>query len=539
MLTRRNGIYYYRKAIPQRLRSRAGKREFIVSLRTRDITEALLKAHHAAKQCQQLIDDIESIGRSSVADFKVFRRSKIITETKLDGSVVTTSEKIIDPETIMALTNAGVSADQITLLIQAFLEEKGQVPASTNNDVIKEMRSSITVSDYVNRYITETELKQNNELNLHRRIHLRRLVEILPEYTKIMQVSSVDAAFVRDNLTQLPKHSKAFDRLKFPELLQAALNKDPEYKKVTVTTVERHFETYIQLFDKAIKDKLYMKDNPFKEIEIVKGGAKAKRLERSRKKEAKKTPFTTEDLTTIFSSDLYLNYPNDPLNEGIKFWLPLLGLFTGSRMSQITALYCDDIKIDEESGIPIIDFNENAKDKKGKTDASFRPVPIHPILIKLGIIEYANKVKSYNIANKYGDGPRLFPELKSYYRGSYSKRVEDWFNRDFLIKLGIRNAGDNKTFHGFRSTLLILLKKSGADEFTRNCIIGWTVNDDKANKVVREHYDNETLESLLDALSAIKLPEVFGKILPYPVEQEMNFKRKYCNQWQKGSDKAL
>ena len=534
MLTRRNGIYYYRKAIPQRLRSRAGKREFIVSLRTRDITEALLKAHHAAKQCQQLIDDIESIGRSSVADFKVFRRSKLITETKPDGSVVTTSEKIIDPETIMALTNAGVSADQITLLIQAFLEEKGQLPASTNNDVIKEMRSSITVSDYVNRFITETELKQNKELNLHRKIHLRRLTEILPENIKIIEVSVLDAAQIRDTIKELPKYPRSFNGLSVPALIQEAKDKDPDYKKVTITTVERHFETYIQLFDKAIKDKLFVDDNPFKDIEIVQGGEKGKRQERSRKKDAKKPPFTSNELTKIFSSDLYLRYSNYPLKEGIKFWMPLLGLFTGSRMSQITSLYCDDITIDKESGIPVIDFNESADDKVVKNQAAIRRVPIHPLLIKLGLMEYADKVRSYKIPNIYGNGIRLFPELKSFHRDSYSKRVEDWFNRDFLLSLGIREVGDNKSFHAFRSTLLLLLKEAGADEFKRNCIIGWSANDDKANVVVRDHYENESLQNMYNTISAIVLPEIVYQIPPFPVEREMNFKRTYHNQWKKG-----
>jgi hypothetical protein len=535
MLTRRNGIYYFRKVIPEKLRPLLGRREFLISLKTRDKTLALLKAHSAAVECQIRIDVAKSRGLLPVNDFdstNFTKKTLIRTETKPDGTVISTSEKVVDPQTIKALHDAGVSADQIALYVREFLEVSGHPVATDKStlDNLQQMRSEISVSDYVKRFTIEREAARGEPLSIHMKTQLRRLIEILSDDFKLSEITTINAAKVRDALVLIPKNSRALAGLKVFDVIEAAKSKNPEYGKINATSLKRHFETYILLFNQAIEDKLYFQNNPFKNIDVI-VGKDAKRREKKRKEEASKIPYSNDDLSLIFGSKLYSEYGSDALDEGIKFWMPLIGFFTGTRMSQITSLYCEDITIDKESGIPIIDFNDTTIDRRAKTDASYRKVPIHPLLLKLGLIEYAEKVKSYNVPSNFGGGPRLFPELRTYSRGSYSKRVEEWYNRDFLLNIGIRLIGDQKSFHAFRATLLQLLKRTGADELTRNCIIGWSVNEEKANPVVREHYETVTLQERLDALKSIKLLSHFDKIPPFPVDRELNFSRKYRNQW--------
>lgn len=214
-------------------------------------------------------------------------------------------------------------------------------------------------------------------------------------------------------------------------------------------------------------------------------------------------------------------------------------------MSQITSLYCDDITY--QDGIPVIDFNFNTPDKHGKTDFSFRQVPIHPLLLKLGIFDFAKKVDSYKVPSDFGGGTRLFPELRSFRvtntwedatgkiikEGTYASRMEEWFNREYLVNLGVREKHDNKSFHAFRTTLRGLLEDKNVDEHTRNMIIGWAKNEESANTMVREHYTKRSLEDMLEALSSIELPEALLNIPRFPSDRDMDFNRKYSNQWRK------
>ncbi len=526
VITRRNGIYYYRKGIPEELRPTLGKREFFLSLHTRDSREALLRASKVDVVCCALINQ----GRESMNKFSNTFEQITRTENKKDGTV-TVEEKRIDPAVIDAMRKAGVSQDQISLLIREFLMQDGQdVPdGPAVREGLERKKNKITVGDYVVTFITGWEASKNKKMDSRRKTQLRRLGEILSD-TPVTQLSIEHAAKVRDTLLLMPKNNSKYQGLSVSECIEQAQKDDPDYIKFTATTVERHFEGYIQLYNSAPAYKIPVDKNlnPFKEIEIVPANNKARRAEKKRRKEASKRPYTFDELELIFGSSLYRDYGSEKLHEGVKFWIPLIALFTGSRMSQIASLYCNDIT--KQDGIPVIDFNDDTPDKTGKTDVSLRNVPMHPVLVKLGLPEYAKKVRAWDIRSEHG-GHRLFPELRSFSAGSYAGRFEEWHNRKYLTGLGIRVKHDNRSFHAYRATLLQLLKLSGADEYTRNSIIGWSANEENANKVVRMHYETETLTRLHDALSAIQLPQALKNMPPFPLDVQLDFGRRYTNQW--------
>lgn len=526
MITRRNGIYYYRKGIPQELRTTLGKREFFLSLHTRDSREALLRASQVDVKCRALIDQGRRNMNKFVNSFERITR----TENKEDGTV-TVEEKRIDPAVIEAMRNAGVSQEQISLLVREFMMQEGHdVPdGPAVREGLERKKNSITVKDFVKTYITGWESDKNTEMDSRRKTQLRRLAEILDE-TPVTQITKDHAAKVRDKLQKMPKNTARYRGLTVDECIEKAEKSDENYAPFTLTTIERHFEAYRELYNAAPEYKIPVdKDyNPFKLIEIIPADKTSRRAEKKRRNEASKPPYTMQELDLIFSSTLYTNFGVDKQHEGVKFWIPLIALFTGSRMSQIASLYCRDIT--EQDGIPVIDFNDDTPDKSGKTDVSFRNVPMHPMLVKLGLPEYAEKIKSLGIPGEYGDH-RLFPELRTYNNNSYAARFEEWHNRSYLPELGIRTVNDNKSFHAYRSTLLKLLKSSGADEYTRNCIIGWSANETNANEVVRAHYETETLIELRDALSGVELPEAVNNIPSFPMGIELDFSRRYSNQW--------
>lgn len=535
MLTKRNGIYYYRRAIPSQLRTTLQKSEIIVSLKTRCSTIAFERAKSIDLAANRIIkkayygDDFSmEFDKLKSSNFTQFETETKV-EENLDGSRKTTTTSKIDPAVIRAMTEAGVSADQIALTIREFLENSGQLPktdAQTQSN-LDEMRQSVTVSEYVKRYIAEWEQKKGRDLDKHQKTQLRRLCELLGDKS-ISDVRITDAAFVRDELKKLPKSPMKFLGLTVQETIKKA-NSEGEYKSLTITSIERHFETYITLFNQASDDKLYQEKNPFKQIELITGGKNAVRQERKRRSDSTKQPYSVEDLTKIFSTPLYTDFGSRFSDENARFWIPLIALFTGTRMSQVASLYCEDIHY--ENDFLIIDFNYKTPDRDGKTDFSFRKVPAHPLLIRLGLYEFARKVDSYKIESQFSKSSRLFPELRTYNRGTYAKRLEEWFNRRYLPYLNVRQVHDNKSFHAFRTTLLQMLRNAGSDEFTRNSIIGWSQNEDNANLVVREHYDNISFQDMFNALSNIELPNFFEEIKPFNIKKKMSFERIYRNQY--------
>ncbi len=539
MLTRRNGIYYYRKAIPDELRENTGRREFIISLKTRDSREALQRGHYVDVYCQDLItraasgERVLKNGQKLNLGNLLHVQTKVVTVEKPDGTRETTTYREVTPDDMRAMQEVGMSAESIKEIITkeditATIQRAMRGAGYSEEEIPKAPQQGVTLGEFIDGSIKYWEHNKKREIESRKKNQLSRLAQILGTEKPLNAITADDAADVRDTLAKMPKFSNKYAGIPVRDILDSL--EGTEYKRINPTTIERHFEVYRTLFKRAIENNLYSGPNPFNEVEIVAGDHFEQLTEAKRKKEATKTPYTRTDLTKMFSTELFLNFGSQTSHEGVQFWLPLIALLTGSRMSQVASLYCDDIT--EQDGISIIDFNFNTKDKLAKTGVSYRTVPTHPLLIKLGLVKYAKKVESYAIPSDFGGGSRLFPELRTFSRGSYARRIEDWFNREYLTSLGVRAIHDTKSFHAFRTTLLRMLREAGVnDEFTRNRIIGWSKNETGANNVVREHYDTIELEEMLAALDAINLPPVFDNIPPFPVHRELNFDRKYRNQW--------
>src|SRR5262249_49661712 len=120
-------------------------------------------------------------------------------------------------------------------------------------------------------------------------------------------------------------------------------------------------------------------------------------------------PWEPEELAQLFSSPVFVNglRPVGGKAEA-AFWLPLLALFTGARLSELAPLTVEDIKLDAASGVRFMTVIEDAAiGRSVKTDASVRAVPVHSELLRIGLmkcVEYARTVS--------GSSGRLFPEIE-------------------------------------------------------------------------------------------------------------------------------
>lgn len=92
--------------------------------------------------------------------------------------------------------------------------------------------------------------------------------------------------------------------------------------------------------------------------------------------------FSPEDLAVLFSP---INYLPEMKGKAERYWVPLISLITGMRIEEICQLATDDIRT--VGGIPCIDINTK-EEKRLKTLASRRLVPVSPLLGDLGFLAY-------------------------------------------------------------------------------------------------------------------------------------------------------
>lgn len=157
---------------------------------------------------------------------------------------------------------------------------------------------------------------------------------------------------------------------------------------------------------------------------------------------------TIGQLQTLFDPKSF--YPN----EAHHFWPPLIALFTGARRREVAQLLLSDFYV--KDGIQAMSINIlEDEDKSVKSAAAIRVIPVHPELIKLGLIDYLQDVKALAL------GPEVFPGIGINADGEKGNAIGNFW-REHMKKMGLFNSR-SPTFHSFRSTALQELKDRGVD----------------------------------------------------------------------------
>lgn len=138
--------------------------------------------------------------------------------------------------------------------------------------------------------------------------------------------------------------------------------------------------------------------------------------------------FSSEDLAKIFSN----KYPTG-MNKPDWYWLPLMALYSGARLGELSNLLV--------SSFEIVDGIETFSIATGKTNDSRRTVPIHTELLKLGLWEYVTHLKSLGQTH-------IVPHRPDDIR---SKSI----GRSWGVWIKACGIDDHhKVFHSFRSTAI-------------------------------------------------------------------------------------
>lgn len=193
---------------------------------------------------------------------------------------------------------------------------------------------------------------------------------------------------------------------------------------LSLSRVNKRYGYLKKFFSWAIDSALYHGENP-----CVKPPAEKRDADSAK---VSWRPFTEEELVTLFSP-AYVQFASKP----DWYWLPLIALFSGARLSEVGNLGVADFQI--RDGIKLFFI------KAGKTVSSRRVVPIHSQLLSLGLWEYVAYLKSQ-------EATRLFPHRSL---NKPSKSVGRMWGL-WVQECGIEDP--HKVFHSFRSTVITKLR---------------------------------------------------------------------------------
>ncbi|EME70205.1 integrase [Paramagnetospirillum caucaseum] len=236
--------------------------------------------------------------------------------------------------------------------------------------------------------------------------------------------------------------------------LVAMAEKNPKIKTLAPPTVKRHAGIVSTFFGWCV-------DEYGLEANFARGAFKWKRTHRRSEERAAWTP---EQLRVLFQSPLYHGAtsprfrtkprPGPHIYRNARYWLPLLGAFHPIRLEEASQLRLEDVQEDEGISFLHVHATEDEDEdtlpkRKVKTAAGWRRIPLHPIPVELGFLDYVAELRS--------KGEKMvFPDLKP---GGTAMRLGYLFSKwfpDYIRSLGITGV----SYHSLRHSVITALQRA-------------------------------------------------------------------------------
>jgi len=249
----------------------------------------------------------------------------------------------------------------------------------------------------------------------------------------------------------------------------------PERKTSSKTAYDRF--TWIKtLLKYAYRDLELTSRHPWEGIELFKEPTKQRR------------PWSNAELQTLFEQPLFQQYllPMDwRSGKEAAYWIPILGLFTGARLSELAQLKLSDIMTIDD--ITAISITNKGLHQRVKTTAGVRKIPVHSEVIRLGFLKYVDHMQ------KNANGS-LWPSLnqRKDKAGGY---FSNWFG-EYRATINLKGYPD---FHCFRHTVRSQLGETEVPEHVIDSILGHEIKGSTGAKV----YTHRTLKTLKNAIERL------------------------------------
>ena len=241
------------------------------------------------------------------------------------------------------------------------------------------------------------------------------------------------------------------------------------------------------------EERLQSAHNPFDKIPVKDKGQRL-RVEKVRR------AFELWELNTIYRDPVFAEHAalkGQPREAG--YWAPLMAPYVGARIEEIAQMRLVDIEI--INGVWTLRICNLDTETQGlKTPSSFRRVPIHQELIRLGFLRYVCE-------QKRAGGERLFPSLKCDNKyGRWSNALGKWFGR-FLHKLDLTSS--QLDYHSFRYNFKQRLTQCGVADEVRDALLGHWLTKEKGGKVYMQSANQQyNFPALCKAIEELRYDEL-------------------------------
>lgn len=341
----------------------------------------------------------------------------------------------------------------------------------------------------------------------------RRIVDLFSEFVgrgrDIRSITDQDAVAFHDALAAAPRgYSKRAD---FRGLsLTQAIEKGRDLGLATRSKTTLNKEaSYLSAFFVWLKKRRYITANPASAADF------RYRVSRETKDERKRPAFVGDDLNAILKSPLFTGFLKDGKEhldgqcraDDWRKWVPLLCMFTGARIGEVSQLFTDDVH--EAQGVWVIRFKRvRQRGTRVKSSTSNRLVPVHSKLVAMGFLDFV----SAQVADAGGQPRPLFSGLTPDKRDGWGAKSSRFF-RDHLERIGLKHGADGQGSHSFRHGLTDALRNAGYYDYEYGTsILG------HANSTMTGHYGHipqGTLEARKRMIEAVTFDGVdFDHLIP-------------------------
>lgn len=558
-LQRRDGIYHLRIRVPDAIRPQVGKTELVRSLRTNSLRKArplaaLLTAlvmeafemiklnemttHDARKLVQECFVQVMAeqeyggfLQTTSEPDFE-YHEQRVLSEDRITDLQAQIGGNHFDPEIRHRVRDLVIRQGYSpNMLPEVRLNDLANGIARV---LIEQQRLFISrLEDRLAPQVITDELFQNGVehantaefgtkfkgpslgsavhsfLESHKSVwklktykarlwQLGYLVEYLGSERPLASIKAEDIRSYRNAvLTLRAKHGfQATQTFAAKQTSNIAARIEPK-------TAELIFQPVRTFFNWCVSSEGLVEVNPAQAVKVtVKHDKKVGRVRR---------PFEVDEIKKLFYWPLFQgcksnsrrHVPGNNVYRDGKYWLPILGYYTGCRLGELVQMAIEDVVANDVH--PHLDINEKAliggSNKSVKSTAGLRQVPLHPDLIELGFLEFAAKRAKQDKPNV-----RLFSEIPFGIDGQASTEYSKIFGR-LMDKTGLKDP--QLVFHSWRHGAEDALRDAGVQPYTIDRIIGHadTTMGGKYGKGV-------SLGVLAEAVASMKLPVRLPSLLP-------------------------
>lgn len=408
-----------------------------------------------------------------------------------------------DSDTTVAMDMAerlNRSEQEPTAQINLFPQEPETSPSAKPPETIptKQMARSYDpkMASLVTRLMDQ---KRRQNMSVQMIEQMEKTLGLFVEFCEIETINDLQQMHVAqyvDMLHELPKHYRRSPKtrhMSLKRILKAAKAGGKKPEGLSVTTINRNLDYLGQVLKKARAEGF---------ISPIHIDLDALRLRKQSRERDECPPFTHDDVQNVFRHPVWHGAVSkrDWQSPGLQlvrdglFWIPATAALTGARRAEIAGLQLQDVAILD--GIPALRLRENSN-RSIKTFGSERDVPLHPQLLELGLMDYAEQLRA-------DGGTDLFPDMKLGIgtKDKWGGKIDYRFRQVLDNRLTEGRGG--KSFKSFRHYVITQLGRSkSVAENVRKDIVGHV-----GGSMTAERYtDTATLPEKLDALRMLpRLP---------------------------------